>query len=427
MATTYFKRLFEIRILHEYFLIDARNQDFFALNDQDRMDILNARLRQNQYNIWQYLSIEPVEESAKVLEGMHIKLVQHPVGFFLGMEVKPDGDDFTPFIPLNNNTSFTFFLKVKDHYFKNFTSLRLKSALPAIYFFTNANPDGKKSFPALSVPVPSFQMNKFYEMGELAVINGNLKEALERTKSSNSSKWRNISGKGFGNEADRILLPHQFHYQFEKEQEVKQCEFTLKTLEGEELKKIVVNRPQKIESAFLDFRQNQANEPKEIVDGLYDLELKGNNGFQEKRRIHLNSGWYNQANLGVINITNTKEDPAFSLIEPLGKIRKPHPVFEIRLRSRITFWRYQVQDKPFKLSVKAANYLKKVNGSVLALKPRPLSLSPLEFKSDDPATAGVNERIYMPNPPNASIKQEADGRIYSDIYISLIKDLILKE
>ena len=427
MATTYFKRLFEIRILHEYFLLDARHPEFFALNDQDREVIVNNKLRQNQYNIWKYLSIEPAEETIKLLNGQHLKFITQPTGFFIGMEVKPTGEEFIPFIPLDRNVDFTFLLKIKDPYVKNYTSLRLKSAIPAIYFFTNVNPNGKKAFPALSEPVTPFQMKNFYEMGEMAMINGNIKEALERTKSTHSSRWRDVNGKGFANEADRILVPHQFYYGFEKEQEVSQCEFTLKTLEGGEVKTITVNGAEKINKAFLDFRQDQKPVPEEIPDGLYDLEVKGDNDFQVKSRLYLHSNWYNSAFLGVISISNAEEDPDFNLLGPVGNLKKPYPVFEIRLRSRITYWRYQVQEKPFKLSDKATNYLKKANGSVQAVNPRSLTLSPIEFKSDDPATTDVNERIFMPNPAHAGIKQEADGRIYSDIYISLIKDLIIKE
>lgn len=427
MAISYFKRLFEVRILHEYFLLDARHPEFFALDEQERASIINDKLSQNRFDIWKYLSIEPTEESLKLFKGMHFKLVLNPTGFFIGLEVKPIEKGFVPFISLGKQVDFTFRLNIKDTYFKNYTNLRLKAALPANYYFTNENSEAEKTFPSLSVPVPPFQIKNFYEMGEMARINGVLKEGLERTKSAISSKWEMVKGEGFANEGDRILLPHQFYYVFEKEQQVSQCQFVLKTLAGVALSNIAVQQEEKIHQALLDFRMDQQDKPQEIPPGLYDLEVLGNDNFKDKTRIYLHSTWYNPASLGVIKISNTEDDPNFSLLTPAGLLKKPHPVFEIRFRSRKTFWRYLVQEKPFKLSEQATKYLKKKNGSLKTLKPWPLTRSPMEFKSDDPATEDVNERIFMPNPANAGIKQEADGRIYSDIYISLIKDLIIKD
>ena len=100
MARYYYKKLFEIKILHEYYLAKPDNSDFFALTDVERNQILNQKLSKNQYNIWNDIQIEPTDECQQLLNGYQIRFVKTPTGFFLGMESQMEGSTFFPLIKM---------------------------------------------------------------------------------------------------------------------------------------------------------------------------------------------------------------------------------------------------------------------------------------------------------------------------------------
>ena len=421
MATIYYRKLFEVRILHAYYLTDGTPLEFFALSEQQRNDILQRELFYGEYNVWRNLTIAPSEESKNVFSGYHIRFVPLRTGFLVAMRVRPVNNLFMPFVPFDETLNFTFNIGIKDFAFRNTTNYRLSSPVAGIYYLTNTDPEGNKTFPSLASPVAPFQNNHNYEMGELAVIGGDVMEAIEKANSQDPSKWRKVDGIGLVHDGDRILLPKRFYYTFPGESQVTSVSFTLRSSDGTALKSIDIDQTANIDRVSLDFMTT--DDPNvEIEDGLFTLDVIGNNNFEDHRKVYLNDLLYNSGNLGVIQVN--QNDSIYRLLEADGSLRNPAPVFEVRLKNRIAYWRYLSEDgKPFKVTPKTDPYLKAVNGKLLTIDPMPLTFFPIRFQKTDPAI----ERIFLPNPRGVSLRPENDGRIYSDIYSSKIKDLIAED
>ncbi|HYG39037.1 MAG TPA: hypothetical protein VD908_10470 [Cytophagales bacterium] len=417
MSTIHYKRLCEVRILHEYYLSKNDLSEYFGLTDLQRAQLLDKKLFYNQYDIWNDLLIEPSKETAKAFSDHHIKFVPQKSGFLLGIEVKLSGSSYVPLISLDENKNFHFIIRLRNAYFKNFSNLRLQSNIPSIYYFSNANPDSNKVFSSLSTPVENFKNGLTYEAGEISKIGVDIKEAIIKTNTSDAANWRKIISTGFAHEGDRIALPFNFYYEFDKATNVKQADFTLKDPGDVTIKSISVSKPTKLEKVLLDFSKVDETI---IKRGTYKLEVSGENGYQDTRKVYLDD-FCSPHDFGIIEIQNKINNSDFSIYNLDGSLKNSIPVFEIRIKSRKTYWRYKsANEKSLAVTPKTNPYLTAMGGQLRSKTPLPMIALPIEFRDPDP----MIPRVFLPNPTGNSIKPENDGRIYSDIYISKIKDLI---
>ena len=420
MESIYYKKLFEVRVLHEYYLSQDSASPFFSLPDAARESILQSKLFHNQYDIHQDLSIAPSAACAKLLRHYHIRFVPQKTGFFAGIRVNPDGAAFRPYIPLEQELACEFTLQIRNPYFFNFTNARLRANVPARYLFTNSDPGGTKTFPSLSEPVASFTPGTFYEMGELSTAGADVREAVVSTSNNQNANWRKTASRNVASESDRLLLPMQFRYTFGAAANVQQASFALKQ-NGNTVKTIEKSGTGNLESALLDFRTDGADPPLETAAGPYVLEVSGDNGYIDNRNIYLSHALYDSSSFGAVIIYNSSSSQAFSVLTPAGNLKVPHPVFEVRLKSRITYWRYKSETgKTLATTPKTSPYLSAENGALRSISPLPMLSNPIEFRDANPVTP----RVFLPNPPDKSLRIENNGLFYSDIYLSKIKDLI---
>jgi hypothetical protein len=416
--TIYYRKLAEVRILHEYYLINDKVRDFFFLDDITREKGLNTLILNHRYDIWKDLVIEPSPATRKIMDDRHIRFAPTKTGFILGIRVKSLNIKYFPFVDPGNDT-LTFYIQIINPAFRNYTSIRLNSTIPSQYFFSNADPGSTLVFPSLSSPVNDFASGLFYEQGDLARIGGVTMEALTRTSSDQASDWTLSNSVGVTHEGDRVLIPVKFTYSFSRDSGVNAADFILKTVDGDTVKSIHSASPGGLGRVFLDFSDS-------LLAGqvFYILEVTGNNGYHETRRIFPSDDLYRPSGLGVVEISYSSGNNGFGLFDPDGSLKPAFPVFEIRLKSRVTYWRYR-SDRGirFKTTAKTSPYLVADNGSLKTRKPVVMAASPLEFRDTNPAISN----IYLPNPANQSLRTDPGGIIYSDIYVSVIKDLILED
>jgi hypothetical protein len=423
LAAIHYRKLFEVRILHEFYLSQNSIKSFFDQDDNTRTNYLDTQVQNNRYDIWKDLSVEPSEATIKTMEDYHLRFVRTKTGFFMGIKAKEEKDLFSPFITPTEEIPFTYQVKVKNPYFKNFTNLRLNSTLPSIYYFSNSNKEGTKVFPSFSVPVLAFSNGRIYELGEVSDIGGTVMEAITSTTTSHVGNWRIYPLVSTAHEGDRVLLPLQFYYSFERDSDVRNVVFTLSTSLGKIVKTIRLSGMVKLDKVWLNFSTDDTFNHNQIEDGTYLLEINGD-GYYRQERVLLNSKLYSASNLAMIEINYTAGDQQYNLLEPDGTIKTDFPVFEIRLKSRITYWRYHSNTgMRLKTTPTTSPFLTPENNALKSNMPIAMNALPMKFVDEK----HVIPSVFLPNPQNQSFRVESDGMIYSEIFISGIKELIVED
>lgn len=433
MSTILYKRLFEVRILHDYYLSKADLTSFYALNDNEKADFLNLSIGQNEYDVRNYLEITPSESTQNAFKNFHLRMAMTPSGFILGVKVKSilneaNEEQYLPTtLTPDDALRLGFILRIKDSEFSTFTNLKIQRSAPSSYFFTNTNSDGVKHFPSLSMPVADFVAGNIYEPGEMAIVAGELKEALEETTSTDAAVWRAVDGDVFANEQDRILLPKLFPYTLSEASE--SVEFTLKDQDGTDIKKVTFNTSVENQPLHLDFRQTSLPEgdvPVDVDDGHYQLEISTDSSTKTEP-VYLSDELYRRTNAGVLVIETDVTDPDFKVVNDDGTLitKKneddtivPHPVFEIRFKRRSTYWRYRSDTGDrLKATADSQPFLNEQGNDLITKDLRPLTRYPTFF-SNPP-----QPDVYLPNPNKNSFKKEAK-KYFSDTYVSPINGLI---
>ncbi len=431
-STTVFKRLFEVQILHDYFLTTIDGTSFFDKNKADKLDLISKKLQLGSYNILDFFEIEPQGVTKKVLNDYKLVTAQTPLGFVVGIEVDVVSESgetlFRPRLKFKTNLNLTFSLRPKASFFKSITNISLRPPLPLKYYFTNKD---KKEFeensspPYKSLPISDkvgrFQKNKGYEMGALANFRGKIKEALQYTLVSNVKFWEEIDDKSFVNDADRTLLPHRFTYQVKKPEDITEIKFVLADKSGNEIKVINKTGEEAKRNINIDFTRVDENDEDSavIASGFYNLKINVNDTSDVKYSVYLNDELYNNDDFATIDIRFDEENSPFSLLDSEGFLttrvstsgeKIPHPIFEIRFKNRRTYWRYNKEGDFTPAEITATSvHLEHQPKQLVSLKPKALTSVLVPFMN--------GTSLMLPHPRMPSIKVEQD-RIFSEIFIN---------
>lgn len=432
-----FKKLFEVRLLHDYYLIPSEGGTFYGLNEQDQKNALTTQLTYNQYKIAHDIKIVPTTLCEKALKSYKLRFLPTSLGFMVVgkviSKISDTGEEvYEPFIGIPDDLTLSFNLMVKNANFRNFTALSFNPSFPFHYYFDNKNENNDKHFPALSLPVLPFVHDRTYEMGDLATFGTDQKQAITIT-TNNPTDWQSIEGQGMLHQNDRHLLPKRFLYKFQNE-EVLSAEFSLKSLSGELIKKIT--SPADSSTPFKQFRLDFSNQApieetdivgEEISDGWYHLTISTNNGTNITQKVLLHNDLYRGKSLGAIEIKNEVTDPLFRITNTdktlitktlANGTTIQHPIFEIRLRSRSTYWRYkQVTGLTAAEMTQIAPFFNTENADLVTKKPTPLAIQRNQFTTNNSIS------LVFPSPAGADIQPEPNGKTYSNIYISKLNSL----
>ena len=441
MGKIIYKKLFEVRILHEFYLSQPDETSIFNLSTEDRIQKLEKMLQRGLYDIRKDLVLRPTPFCEKILKNHRMKFLQTATGFFVGAEVAvlqngAGPERYVLQVPLSGEAqSWSIGLGIRNPQFMNFSNIHAPFLVPARYLFSNDNSDGRRTFPSMSNEVPEFEAGRSYEMGTLIKIGAKLFQAQQKT-SDPATGWIEIAADNhWATENDRLLLPERFMYATSGPG-IGSVEFILRSTSGDEITRIdsqdETTRQQLDESGNLSAVEidltlagTSGDVPGPVEPGNYQLEISESGGSGRLLPIHISNELYNGNLFGGVLITGSGgSDPAFRIIEEDGTlVRLPdgsHPVFEIRLKNRITYWRYRsTAGKKLEAKNKATGFLTAVDsGSQLVSKnSRSMQNVPLQFVDG-------GDKIFLPNPSTSRIVPEQDGRIYSDIFISEIRGLI---
>ncbi|MCE4564239.1 hypothetical protein INQ51_07930 [Maribellus sp. CM-23] len=136
-----YKPLFEVRILHQYFLNKGAS-DFFSMSEADKEKQLAG------YKVSKFFLVVPTAKSRNLLAGQHLVFSLTNTGFMIWVQVS-DGNDVVPLISLDDALELTFLLQPLNHTFINYTNLMFSSA-GKLFFFSNTKLDSEPvSFPLI--------------------------------------------------------------------------------------------------------------------------------------------------------------------------------------------------------------------------------------------------------------------------------------
>ena len=434
-----YKILFEVRVLHEYYLTLPDGQSIFNLpNQNDRIEFIKHRFLKDDRSINSELSFNLPDSLKKTFDNYRLRLLPAYSGCKVAIEVKRQtlGDGtvvYTPKVPLPADLNIHLLLTRINDSPDSYSNMKLRKATNAVYYLSNEDIPGIKTFPSLSNPISAFDASVDYEQGEPAFFGVNDIREFYIDKDGNS-QWLNVAGTGFVNENDRILFPISFYYTFQATENVTEAQVVLKDKDGNP---VVISRdPYGTTKSLLQFKSSSPLQkirmdfstsdamtlPRSSMSAnlVYSLEITDNNGLTRKTPvIFYNDAFVQQNNWAVVNIKPTVTNAAFNLIDSTGFLITrqnpdttivPPPVFEIRAKSRIAYWRY-IHDKRKKLINDHLDFLFEQGDNLVTLLPRPLTYYYTLFKKPD------NSLHYLPGPKPFDMVRMEGEKIYADIIV----------
>ncbi|MBS1603780.1 MAG: hypothetical protein JST42_14020 [Bacteroidetes bacterium] len=417
---TIYKILFEVRLLHEFYLTNPDGSSIFgAASAAARDSFLQDYSDRNQRSI--NSDVDYIVAAQQPFRDNRLKLVRTYSGFKVGIEVTPTADSgkiaYAPVARLSQGLNIPVLLSRTNADFDLYTNRRLRPAFDSLCYFSNGAVTGVKTAPFLTNPVPAQSAGASYEQGELSLANNTVNAFY--VDAGGTGQFAAITGRNFLNETDRILVSPEFQYYFEPTDNIKNASFTVTDMSNKTVYSQTVNSATILRSVSIRVDEQQLSTVPATVTGndfIYNLNVTGNGSYNRTYKLIFLSASLAGANTwGLVNIINQPGNTPFSIIDDKGllitrrntdgSVAIAPPVFEIWLKSRYSFWRYiNDQGKPLKDSYPSV--LKLTAGSLVSLTPQPHTFAPTPVKTKK-----------LPNPkPFYPVKPEGQ-QIFADIVV----------
>jgi hypothetical protein len=173
-----YQPLFKVDVFHLFFLNNGL-KTFFSMNTVDTARQLD------DYDLNSFFSITPTLETQEKLKGYNLVFRNLDTGFAVWTKVRNDDKNF-PFIPLPDDWSFTFLVKVKDPTFYNYTNLNPNNLGKTFYFSNRRLSTEAPAFPLINKSDDHFSINETFVLTPES-------EAAEQKKLSPAEKM-NVFG-----------------------------------------------------------------------------------------------------------------------------------------------------------------------------------------------------------------------------------------
>jgi hypothetical protein len=421
-----YKTLFEVKLLHEFYVTNTDGNSIFDLaNQNDRLNFLLDQYRKDEESINQDVLFEFPKQLQLQYEMYNLKVLPTFSGCKVVVRVnqKTLSDNtlvYTPVIPLADDLNICIAIVKKDNRADSYSHSSIARPFSSVFFFSNNNIPGVKSFPFLTNNISDFSSGTAYAQGDLASFGAN--DIREYYKDAAGDQWNPVAGSAFANENDRLLVPSTFQYSFYGNTNVTNANFVLKDNNGNIIKEISLSNPNNISSVTTDFSDKADTisvSDTLTADKVFALEISGNN-YSKNYKVIFSDTLYTKENWGVINIKIKPENPSFNLFasdgflikrkSPLGVFTEA-PVFEIPVKSAFVYWRYlNDKGKELKLIPDLTDYLFKEDNILLTKKPRALTRYYFLLNKE-----GSADTKYVPNPLSYDLKKDSKDRICCDV------------
>ena len=203
------------------------------------------------------------------------------------------------------------------------------------------------------------------------------------------------------------MVPGSFYYTVTGNTQVTQLDISLKDKSGNVVKNFSFNQTEPISKVLLNFsdkaQQLQLSGTLTLPDGIFSLQVQGNNGYSDLKNIVFGDLLYSIFHWGAAHIKPRVTNTLYNLIandgwiiqrrDPLG-VWTNAPVFEIPVKSRFGNFRYiNNNGKELTLNPVLNNFLYKENKVLISQLP--VSLCKYYFLVPE---NGGNVTRYLPNP-----------------------------
>jgi hypothetical protein len=427
--TTIYKILFEVQVLHEFYLTNQDNTTIFEGTAAARQLFLNDRFIKNARSISSDLRYVVPPSMQSVFSQYRLKLLAGYSGFKIAIEVIPVilGGNIRAYKPvkeLPGDLDIQVLLLRKDYMIDIYTNRRLQINLKRAGYFSNDDLPGAKTFPFLSNPVAAFDAAAVYEQGELSSFGVNDTRAFF-VDNGGTDQFLPVTAGSYYNEADNLLTPPAIHYTFNTANIVTQASFTLKDSTNATVQTIQAgNGGNRLYSTSLQFDVTKLKTTAgNTIDNtlLYTLDVNADGGFSNSHTllfikepaIDPKEVW------GMVNIKPAPANAAFNIIDATGflitrrndanVVTVPPPIFEIWVKSRLSFWRYTNMDGGVLKTGTHPDLLFFNNGQLVSDSPRSHSYYPTLFKKAD------SSLHYLPNPKAYEPVRVEGNRLYTEI------------
>ena len=420
---TKFKILFQINLLHEYY------RDLLCTD----------------------LTIIPSPETQKLLKDgkMLLKVTDNKI-IVLATVFASGTDENKPFIKLDNNKKFVFYLYLSNHGFLNFTNIDFSYQANRIFYFTNASQNKNLDTLYLSLPAADYKDNEAYKPGMLVRgigVSGNVYECIKSIPDQNGifyntaypNFWKSRGILQYPNSNDLVSGVNTITtLRVETASDYNVRAYSLNTSSNSKYDSEIFLQHKK------PLSRSETGEPS-LTDVKIDL-----TGVEPGRyRININDTDFNvyldkttafSGCFGVIEILNhLPADDEFALLDEDGKIKdavtegEPTGVnYTIRFANRLAFLKYIST----KRGVEAITDTSEVYSFASApFPPPPLPVTPAEvFFSDAPIPMSESNDLFNivldaasgsdslkapgPNPQSSGVLTQFGDDYYCNVYLN---------
>lgn len=450
---TLYKILFEVKLLHGFYLTDPEGSAIFDLPAQeDRMNFLLDRFSKDVSPVNEDITFTLPTQQQSLFKNYHLRLLASYSGCQVVVEVTESviaGGNrvYTPLVDLPDDLNLLIGITETRPFLDQVTNARMERPVKAARYFSNERVFGAKVSPSLSSPLPASVAGYPYEQGELANFGVNDTGAYYFYNVGNPAdkdRWVHFKGEGFSGELDRLIVSPRFYYSFSATDNVSNALIELRDANGATMATQAFTDPVRLGRVTLDYRQLLKKLPdplgppapvppppvlNTLPDSgvgeaiLYTLLVTGDNGYNRQvpvifRTEAMGEEW------GWIQIQRTVSDPAYNLLDADGRLVTqtkpdgttiPHRIFEIWLKSRFTFWRYQ-NDEGGQLKAPAAPndvFLDLVGANLVTKTPRFITYRAGYFLNEADDTYH-----FLPNPEFETLPVISANQSFSNIPVA---------
>lgn len=427
--TTIYKILFEVQVLHEFYLTNQDNTTIFEGTAAARQLFLNDRFLKNARSISSDLRYVVPPSMKAVFDKYRLKLVPGYSGFKIGIEVNPvilggNIKAYRPVVTLPGNLDIQVLLLRKDHIIDIYTNRRMQTNIKTAAYFSNDDVPGAKTFPFLSNPVTAFDAAAVYEQGELSSFGVNDTRAYY-IDNGGADQFLPVTAGNYYNESDNQLTTPYINYTFPTANTVTQAAFTLKDSTNATVQTIQCgNGVKRLYTTQLQFDITKLKTiAGNTIDNtlFYTLEVNADGGYSNTHTLlFIKEPAIDPKDIwGMVNIKPAPANAAFNIIDGTGllltrrdaanTVTVPPPIFEIWIKSRLSFWRYTNMDGGVLKTGTQADLLFFNNGQLISDNPRTHSYYPTLYKKAD------SSLHYLPNPKTYEPVRVEGKRLFTEI------------